>query len=155
MNSAAWGASFSGPGLHCHSQSVRARRSRVYCQRVQAVLAPVEPSSRSVILHKQSLGGDDSLLQRGGPLQGVARSGRALAGQLLGLLSLNGVLANPEQSFRDVERLRELGGQATERGLQVGPFLHSCITQILRDPQEGLACVKAARAALLHLTESS
>ena len=134
MNSAAWGASFSGPGTHCNSQSFRARRTRVHCQRVQAVLAPVEPSGRSALIEKQSLSGDDSLLQRGGPLQGVARTGRALAGQFLGLLSLNGVLANPEQSFRDVERLRELGGQATERGLQVGPTLHSFITQILRDP---------------------
>ena len=117
MSRAAWRSRHCGPCLHCDSR-VAVRRSRVHCPRIQGLLAPVETSQRSLVHSHPSPGGDDASLQRGGLLQAL-RTGMASAGQLLRLSSRDSAVASSEQSFKDVERLRLLGGEAKERGLQV------------------------------------
>ena len=117
MSSAAWGSRHCGPCPQCDSR-VAVRRTRVHCPRIQSVLAPVEPSQRSLVHTDPYPSGDDASLQRGGLLQAL-RTGMASAGQLLRLSSRDSAVASSQQSFKDVDRLRELGGEATERGLQV------------------------------------
>ena len=152
MNSSAWGANL--PAVHSHSLSPaigRRRAPRVeHALAVRAVLAPVEPSSRPSVLPKSHPDGDAAAQQRGG-VQRLAHTGRALAGQLLGLFPRDGGAGPPQHTFQDAEKLRELGGKATERGLQVRPRKKPgmtcrdatlcCVAQLMASSEATASCI--------------
>lgn len=98
----------------------------MYSSRIQAVLAPVEPSSRSLVHPNAYDGGDGTGLNRSGPLRAL----QTAVGQLR-LWNREGAVVDSQQSFRDVEKLRKIGGDAAERGLQVLSLLPSCTNKVL------------------------
>ena len=107
----------------------------MYCPRIHAVLAPVEPSSRSLVHPNAYDGGDGTGLNRSGPLKAL----QTAIGQLR-LWNREGAVVDCQQSFRDVEKLRKIGGDAAERGLQVSSFLPSCTSKLLAGLATQLAC---------------
>ena len=116
MSRAAWGSRHCGPCLHCDSR-VAVRRSRVHCPRIQGLLAPVETSQRSLV-HSHPSPAAMTLRCSGATPTGAAHwDGFSWATTQLS--SRDSAVASSEQSFKDMERLRLLGGEAKERGLQV------------------------------------